>query len=329
MTSQASDKRHFSKSKGASLRRFGVCYMCLFLLILFLKNGNAAAAWVSEGLRICAGRLIPSIFPFMVVSSLMVSSGAGSSMFKILRRPVSAVFGLGGECCAPIMLGWICGFPVGARCAAELYLGGRINRGEYTRVLCVSSTPSPAFLIGAVGEGMLKKPIWGLALYVLCILSCVTVGVAMKRTGGGEASREKTIAVQQKRVSFAEALTRAVTDSAQGMLYVCAFVVFFSAFLGAAEGALSFLSLSDRTTALLFSFFEMTSGVSRLSTLPTVSFPLLAVASGWSGMSVHFQTAAISVVKGKTFAAYLLSHVAKAALCGIGAVAISLIMRLI
>ena len=316
MTSPARRPQHLSKVKRPPLRKMGAAYMCVFMLVLFFKNSDAASLWVSEGLKLCASKLIPSLFPFMVVSSLMVSSGAGTAVFKIFEKPVRAVFGVGRECCAPIMLGWLCGFPVGARCASELYRDGRINSSEYTRSLCISSTPSPAFLIGTVGKGMLNDASLGVCLYALSILSCIAVGLFMRLVSKSTPQTLSKPQSTQKRAGLAQSLTKAVTDSAVGMLYVCAFVVFFSAFLGAFEGALSFLHLSDTASALLFSFFEMTSGISRISKLSGNVLPLCALAAGWSGLSVHFQTAAMCTSKGTRFAPYILSHVAKAAICG-------------
>lgn len=296
----------------------GAAFMCVFLLILFFKNSEATARWVTDGLRLCAVKLIPSLFPFMVVSSLMVSSGAGETVFRIFEKPVGALFGVGRQCCAPIMLGWLCGFPVGARCASELYGEGRIDKTDFTRILCISSTPSPAFLVGAVGTGMLGESRLGIWLYAASILSCIAVGVFMKLVS--KERKAPSPALQPRsvpRVGFARALTSAVTDSATGMLYVCAFVVFFSAFLGALEGALSFTALSDASAALLFSFFEMTSGLSRISALPGNALPLCALASGWSGLSVHFQTAAMCRSADVKLSAYILSHIAKAVICAL------------
>ena len=306
-----------AKIKSKLSVRFGACYMCVFLLVLFLKNTEATVQWVSNGLDLCVKRLVPSLFPFMVVSSLMVLSGAGTRIFKVFERPVRCLFGVGAECCAPILLGWLSGFPVGARCASELSRNRVIGAEEYKRVLCISSTPSPAFLIGTVGSGMLKKPFCGVILYFLSLFSCLTVGVFF-RIKSGSTDSVHSLSTANEHLGFARALTRAVTESAQGMLYVCAFIVFFSAFLGTLEGTLAFLGLSNITATLIFCFFEMTSGISRLCALNPPPLHLLALAAGWSGMSVHFQTAAMcsseQSVNNHLFA-YVISHIAKAAIC--------------
>ncbi len=316
-TSAASQKRKSKKNIRSLARRATKAYMCIFLLILFFKNSSAATLWITRGLKLCADKLIPSLFPFMVVSSLMVSSGAGTVMFKFLSLPFNKLFGVGRECCTPIVMGWLCGFPVGAKCASELYGQSKISASEYTKILCISSTPSPAFLIGTVGTGMLGSTASGIRLYCFCIISCIAVGLFMRFSKHSAAPQKLSAALpsHDKKMSLAKALTHSVTDSARGMLSVCAFVVFFSAFLGSLEGALSFAELADTARALLFSFFEITTGISMLSALPRLSLPLCALAAGWSGLSVHFQTAAICSEGGASFGAYILSHIAKSAIC--------------
>ncbi len=103
-----------------------------------------------------------------------------------------------------------------------------------------------------------------------------------------------------------------------GMLNICAFVVFFSAFLGTLEGVIAPLKLGQSATALIFGFFEISMGTGRICALPReVALPLAAMAVGWSGLSVHLQTAAICHTSSCKFGAYLLSHAAKAAICAL------------
>ncbi len=291
--------------------------MAIFMTALFFMAADTAAIWVSDGLRLCASKLIPSLFPFMVLSSLLVSGGAGELLARLCRVPFKTLFGIGGECGCAVALGWLCGFPVGAKCAREYYEKGRVSRDEYERVLCICSTPSPAFLIGAVGRGMLGSAAEGVLLYVISLLSSAIIGIFLKRFGkslaeprGGKDARVRNAE------SFVKSLTRAVSDGAMGMLCVCAFVVFFSAFLGALKAALAFIHMSKAASALLFCVFELTSGISAVvsSGLPSF-FPLLALAVGWSGLSVHFQTLAICDPSPVSFKPYFLSHVARAALC--------------
>ena len=302
------------KIKKPLRKKLGACYMCVILLVLFFKNTDASAAWVRQGLELCAKRLIPSLFPFMAISSLMVQSGAGEKIFKIFERPICRIFGVGSSCCAPILLGWLCGFPIGAKCASRLLSLGAVDLEEYKRILCISSTPSPAFLIGAVGTGMLNSTQAGILLYIISLSASVVIGISINMLSG-RVERKSASRPHHTNTSFAVCLTRAVTESSASMLYVCGFVVFFSAFLGALDGILCITGASDTCKAVIFCFFEITSGLSRLCSLALPSFPLMAMAVGWSGLSVHFQTAAMCDTEKKGLGAYLISHTARAAIC--------------
>ena len=95
-----------------------------------------------------------------------------------------------------------------------------------------------------------------------------------------------------KRVSVAVAFTRAVSESTVGMLYVCGFVVFFSAFIGALDNFILSVIGEYPLIDAAFGFFEITAGISSVSALDIPSgavFALCAAISAWSGLSVHLQ----------------------------------------
>ena len=309
----------FKKQKTAhiSKRRLGFCYMSLFIMILFFKNANAASQWISTGLRLCTEKLIPSLFPFMVISSLAVSCGLGDMVTRVLGKPFRFLFGIEGEGAVAVILGWICGFPVGARCACELYTSSKISKDEYSRLLCVCGTPSPAFLISTVGGAMLGSVRSGICLYAISLTSALLLGVVLKYASPlPKEKREPTPANDQtSSLSVARSITHAVCDSARSMLYVCAFVVFFSAFVGVLRSALSFIALPPVVHSLIFAFFELTSGLSSIIELDTnMTLPLCALAVGWSGMSVHFQTISICSAP-VSFTPYFLAHTARCLIC--------------
>ncbi len=305
-----------NQHKSSRFFYFIYSYMSVFVLILFFKNSSAAAAWVSEGLFLCATRLIPSLFPFMVLSSLMVSSGAGAGIFKLASKPFGALFGIGEHGTAALILGWLCGFPVGAKCAYELLRDQRITQWEYKTILCTSSTPSPAFLIGTLGKGMLGNASHGILLYAVSLLTSSLIGVFMHALHREDSPVASARLAQSAECSFAVSLTHSIAEAGLGMLNVCAFVVFFSAFLGVLEGVLQGIAISDISMSVLFCFFEITTGLSRIASLPlSQPLPLCALAVGWSGLSVHFQTMSICSKAHLPFSPYILTQAIKGIMC--------------
>ena len=309
-------------------RRYAFAFMSLFVIILFFKNAQAASLWVQNGLYLCGTRLIPALFPFMVLSSIAIESGALRALCKLPARLFLRAFKISEDATSAVIIGWLCGFPVGARSLCELYASERISFSEYKRCVCIASTPSPAFLIGAVGKETFGSPLVGVVLYVLSILISALIGAVMAL--GDKSVPLPSPRTPQKKTArgFAGVFTNAVTSSAAGMVSVCAFVVFFCAFLGVIEGTLDLFELSDTAAALIFSFFELTSGVARIGEIGAEwSLALCGIAVGWSGLSVHFQTVSMCSDAPFELKPYVLCHLVKALLMGAACLALSSCFR--
>ena len=78
-----------TKKKAQRLPLGELCFgwFCLFCLVLILKNTQVAMEYIHQGLRLCAKTVIPSLFPFMVISEILVSSGMGATIL----RPLSSL----------------------------------------------------------------------------------------------------------------------------------------------------------------------------------------------------------------------------------------------
>ena len=141
-----------------------LCIMALFLLCLLLKNSEIAVDYMRSGLRLCASTVIPSLFPFMVISELLVSSGISNYPKGYRKKAASRFWGIPNEAFPAVFLGALCGFPVGAKTVISLYDSGRLSRSEVARLLVFCNTPSPSFLISAVGVSLFGNRSFGVFL---------------------------------------------------------------------------------------------------------------------------------------------------------------------
>lgn len=280
-----------------SIRRLPFAVMSLFCLALILRNSELAVRYMTYGLRLCAVSVIPSVFPFMVLSEWIVSFGALQTIGRLLERPFRFLFGVGGDSAGALLLGWLCGFPIGTRTALSLYRRGNIDRRELSRVLTFSNIPSSAFLIGAVGITLFGDRHFGVRLYIVSLLSAVTIGIAEHLFEKLPAKKKKISAKSSfspdSRPSSAarvSGFTDAIASSAIAILQICAFVVFFSVLSGTVSYVFSAWHLPTELTCLLFGFLELTGGTAKAAELaPPLSELFCAFFAGWSGCSVHCQ----------------------------------------
>ena len=282
---------HFSRG------RLVFSLFSIFTLLLVLLNAELAVSCMNDGLRLCVTTLIPSLFPFLVLSELIVFTEAVKPIGKLLSPPFRALFGVGQESACVLLLGWLCGFPIGTRCAVTLYRQGKIDRQELSHLLTFVNLPSSAFLIGTVGISLFSDRSFGIALYVTSLTSAILIGMwghfvsRKKKTQSASASFVRISDRKAPSKRSIDAFTDAIGDSAIAMLRICAFVVFFSVMVGTLEHLVQALQLPSFLCTLLFGFFELTGGTARAATLPSpiLSELLCMLFVGWSGLSVHFQ----------------------------------------
>ncbi len=266
--------------------RLSACLMLCGLLLWFLADAAGVRASMEEALSLCARSVVPSLFPFLTASSLLLSLGFGELAAPYLAGVMEPLFRVPGAGSAALLLGLVGGYPIGARTAADLYRQGSVSRSEAERLLAFANTSNPVFLISVLGAGVFSSVRTGLWLWLIHILSALLTGLLFRRSGHDTVSQPLSRKTASRSVRFTTAFVEAVRSALSGILSVCAFVTFFYvlahplARLGGAAGPLLVGSLE------LFS-------LTPLLTADRFGFILAAGMSGWGGLSVLCQTAAV------------------------------------
>ena len=107
--------RLFSRRKYRDLM-LGLALLCAVLALVLLAPGESMAA-ARDGLALCGNVIIPSLFPFFVLSSLVVELGMCRYLGRLLERVMAPLFRVRGACASALALGFVGGYPVGARTA--------------------------------------------------------------------------------------------------------------------------------------------------------------------------------------------------------------------
>ena len=312
MTEKHSKQNKKRSFQNASPRQLTFCFITLFSLALIIKNSDLAIKYMSEGLLLCVRTVIPSLFPFMVISDMIVASGAAEFIGRILRVPMRFLFGVSGEGGCSAVLGILCGFPIGAKSAVSMYDTGKISKNELERLLTFANNPSSAFIISAVGVSLFGSRAIGILLYSAILLSSLVVGIAQNIIFRKLKSNFKQPLPTQKssnKKAIVGDFTEAVTSSTFGILKICAFVLFFTAIMGVFSSALAASELSDNVRTILFGFFEMTGGISQAAFIRPIERGIIIAAfiGGWSGISVHFQIMSLCADRNISFKPYFIA----------------------
>lgn len=273
---------------------------CLAALGLLLARSAEAAQAVRDGLALCAGSVIPALFPFLAVSGLLTALDAGASP---ALGPLARLLGCSRAGARAFLLGLTGSYPVGARTVAQLYRRGGISRREACRLLLFSNNCGPAFILGVAGLGCFGSLRAGVLLWGVHILAALVIALALPRQAAEPSERPGSVPA---RPSLVPALIAAVRDAAGTMVYICGFVVFF----------LVLLRVMGRVTGLshpvLSGAVELTQGILALPHTRR-GFVWAAGLLGWGGLSVHGQSAAVLSGTDLPMGPYLAAKAAHAA----------------
>lgn len=132
-------------------------------LVLYPEESVDAA---KNGLTLCANVIIPSLFPFFVLTTLIVQLGLSNYFGRVLEPIMRPLFNVNGACATAFVLGFIGGYPVGAKAVISLYENGDCTKAEAERLLSFCNNSGPAFIFGVVGAGIFSSGKIGLLLYL-------------------------------------------------------------------------------------------------------------------------------------------------------------------
>ena len=284
----------------------------LLTMTCFLLLSPALQAGAQRGLSLCYRTIIPSVFPFAVLSSCLVAAGDGGREFPLFRclfaLPSSAVF--------PFLIGLLCGFPLGAKAAVDGYRRGLYSKSEAERILCFANNTGVSFVIGGVGISLFGDARKGIYLFFLqTALALLVAFVSGRFANRGEDVAPSPLPPPLKSLS----LSACIADATHATLTVCGFVVFFSclcSMLGTFLGGIPYVALC----ALL-----EVGGACHAAAGVSGGIAFAAFAICFSGVSVHLQTAALTEGTDLSLAPYFVSK----ALCGALALLFTLLIGIL
>lgn len=282
-------------------------FITAFLILILLCCSRRVSAGIYSGTLFAAKCLIPTLFPFFIISDMIFSFGLPFS--KRLKNRGNYV----------IIIGVICGFPHGARCATKLLEDGKIDAREYERLIVLSNSPSLAFIVSGIGAGMLGSSLYGLILYIVLLCSVATLSLFYR-------SGQSTICISDDTRNTSFSLIDSIKRAGISSITVASFVIFFH---GVCALISEFVS-NEAVSLIISSILEIASGASRVASNASLGATskmfLLGFIVGFSSISTFMQTLAFvtgDVNKRRLFA----FKIVQGLLCAIYALILTIIYK--
>lgn len=252
------------------------------LMMLLILDSKTAFSGAYEGISLCLTTVMPSLFPFILLSGVLMTALAESDRIKFPFLSKFCRIPSGSEMI--LLTGLIGGYPVGARCIGEAYQNGNLSKADAHRMLGFSSNAGPAFIFGMTAN-LFHSPMTAWILWAIHIISALIVGMLLP----GKAT-SNYVHGAKKKASMSEALVRSVKT----MGIICGWIVIFRVIIAFMERWVLWL-VPTQWAVGLYGMTELSNGIVSLRKIDSemVRFIFASCFLAFGGICVWMQTASV------------------------------------
>lgn len=249
---------------------------CCILMVMFPSMSLYSAR---KGISLWATDVMPALMPFFICANFLTGLGIIGYM-----KPAWFTF----------FMSVLSGYPMGAKIIGDMRRQGEISQGNAKKLLSYCSTSGPAFMMGAVGAGMLGSEKSGLVIAVAHYSGALINGVVYGRAYDDDKAA-LLLRTTLNDENFQDLFTESILKSLKSLGIILAYMILFMLLtdLIQASGAL-FMFEDEYTRALIKGIIEMTVGCNAISECGHITETAKCIACSfvisWGGLSVMGQT---------------------------------------
>jgi sporulation integral membrane protein YlbJ len=279
---------------------FIIVALVLIIGIEVLLKSNYVMKSVSFSLKLWQENIFPSLFPFFVVSNLLINCGFASFLGEILRPFMYKIFRIKGEASFVLVMSMLSGFPSSAKYTRELYDKGLINEHEASKLLTFTHFSNPLFILGTISIMFLNNKEVGLLILICHYVSNIIIGLIFRnyyisKKDTTKVSLKTSLNIMhQKRLESGKSIGLMISNALMNAINTLFLVLgVITMFLIITTIIDQNVSLNPYNQSILNGTLEMTQGLKYVSLLPLPlknKALLSTMFISFGGLSVHMQT---------------------------------------
>ena len=300
------------------LKSILIMFVLIFIGFEILTESDSILKAVKFSLTIFKENIFPSLFPFFVLSSLLIKYGFVELIGNLSKGFMNKVFKINSNCAFIFFMSIISGNPSNAKYTRELYLNGDINKYEATKILSYSCFTNPLFILGMVSTLLGNKKV-GTIILICHYLSNIIIGFFIRSYHPSKKEKkvsikDSIIQMHKKRISnketFGEIITNSLVESIDTLFLIMGVITISLVLTTIID---SNISLNSTLQSILNGFTEMTQGLKYISIehIPLkIKATLSTMIISFGGLSVHMQIMSILSDTDIKYFPFLISRIA-------------------
>ena len=289
--------------------------ICFFVLIELLIKKEIIYDSVIYALNMWVNNLIPALFPFFIISDILINYNITLYIPKIIKDFCKAIFNITDNMLSILFLSMISGFPSNARNTRIMYDNNLISLEEANHILIFSHFSNPIFVLTTVGVFFFNYESVGIILLIAHYLSNFILGFLCRGKIKISPNSKNNLCIEDK--SFGGVFIDAIRKAIDTILLICGIVVINLLLSSIVTNTFNF---NVYNSVLVKGLFEITIGIDAISKIDlSLRFKMIITSCflAFGGLSVHMQVYSQIVNTKIKYIYFFLGRIWQAILAGI------------
>ena len=262
-----------------------IVLISLFFMLEFILNKDLVFNTVSFSLNLWVNNLVPSLFPFFIVSDVLISYNFINYLPNWFTNFFSWLFNIKKEAVLLFFLSMISGFPSNARNARRLYDMGLLNSKEASHILAFTHFSNPLFILGTVSIMFFNDKTLGIIILLSHYISNFIIGILFRNNGFNIDNYSKKD-INNDDIFFGDVFIESIKNSIDTILLLCGILTCFLVI------SVIIINIFKVNSLFIKCILEITIGLHELSLCNFNSKFVVMLASSilsFGGLSIHAQ----------------------------------------
>ena len=263
-----------------------IIIITLFILYQIIIKKSLVYSSINYALNIWVNNLIPTLFPFFIISDILINYNFTLYIPKFLRNFLKYLFNITDNMITILVLSIISGFPSNARNTRTLYDNGVIGLEEANHILIFSHFANPLFILTTVAIFFFNDKNIGIVLLISHYLSNFLLGILFRKYFNH--NNDNFITDNNSNV-FGNIFIGAIKRSIDTILLICGIITIFMILSSVITNCFDF---NVYNSMIIKGLLEITIGIEAIGKLEISIIYKAVIAScflAFGGFSVHMQ----------------------------------------
>ncbi len=263
-----------------------IIIITIFTLIQLLIQKEGISLAIIYALRLWVNNLIPALFPFFIITDILINYNITSYIPKIIKDLCKHIFNITDNMLTIFLLSILSGFPSNARNTRALYDKKIIDCDEANHILMFSHFANPVFILTTIGVFFFHNQRMGIVLLTIHYLSNIMLGICLRNSfKHNEIKHYNSFKYQ----SFGNVFISSIKKAIDTIMIICGIV---TVFLILATIIINTFDFNIYEQVIIKGIMEITIGIQALSKLNIgLNYKLIMTSCflAFGGISVHIQ----------------------------------------